>query len=141
MTAKFRVLLIPFVCIGASLAPGELVSRSAQAQSSACTAYEAPNFRGASWGLPASGRAAKSKGNNRISSFRIVRGCHVVAYAAANFQGPRRRFEGDVATLSETWNNEITSWRCDCGGSTENRPRPQPRPEPRPKLGPPVIID
>jgi hypothetical protein len=139
MMTSFRVTFIPLCLIAASLAMSELGLRSAQAQDFACTAYDGPNYRGESWGLPAGGGAGRSKLNNRISSFRIVRGCYVVAFTAADYQGDSRRFEGNVPRLAVSWNNEVTSWQCNCGSGV--RPRPRPQAQARPQKRPPQIID
>jgi hypothetical protein len=114
MRTKPNRRLVAIVLIGSALGPIGLDLRAAQAQAWACTAYEHANFGGSSRGLPAGGRASRSGIDNKISSFRIVRGCHVDAFEHGNFQGPSSRWTGDVPFVGRNWNDLITSWKCEC---------------------------
>ena len=100
--------------IGAVLVMAGLDMRAAQA-ADACTAYEHRDFRGKSFGLGADGEATKSHIANKISSFKMVRGCHVEAYTDNNFRGAHHKWKQDVAFVGSDWNDAISSWKCLCG--------------------------
>ena len=101
------------VLAGSVLGLVGLTATTAQAQN-ACTAYEHANFKGKGFGVAANGSAANSKLNNSISSFKMVRGCHVVAYSEVNFKGPSVTWTKDVAFVGKQWNDVISSYQCIC---------------------------
>jgi hypothetical protein len=86
---------------------------AAQAQW-ACTAFEHANFKGKSFGVAVNGSVNNSKLNNNISSFKMVRGCQVIAYTETNFRGPSARWTKDVAFVGPRWNDVISSYQCVC---------------------------
>jgi hypothetical protein len=100
--------------IGAVLCVAGVDIRAAQA-ADACTAYEHRDFAGKGFGLGADESARKSHIANKISSFKMVRGCHVEAYTDDNFRGAHHRWRHDVAFVGPDWNDAISSWKCLCG--------------------------
>jgi hypothetical protein len=86
----------------------------AQAQEFACTAYVDRDFRGAGKGLNPGQSSSQTRINDKISSFRIVRGCRVVAYEHAEFRGPSAQWTQSVPYVGDNWNDLISSWRCLC---------------------------
>lgn len=85
----------------------------AQAQQ-ACTAYMEPNFKGPSWGLGTNKNVANSKISNKISAFKMVSGCRIIAYSEPNFRGPSVTFVRSVPYVGKQWDNVISSYRCIC---------------------------
>lgn len=88
-------------------------SAAAHAQQ-ACTAYTEANFKGAGMGLGTNKNVADSKLSNKITSFRVVSGCRVIAYSERNFQGPSVTFAKSVPYVGKQWDNVISSYRCVC---------------------------
>jgi len=91
-----------------------LAAPAAQAQGWACLADAHPNFTGISKGLAANGSSTRSDLNDKISSFKIVQGCRVIAYENVGFKGPNSVWPGNVSYVSDNWNNLISSWKCMC---------------------------
>jgi hypothetical protein len=100
--------------IGAVLGVAGLDTRAAQA-AGACTAYEDRDFGGKAFDLAADGVARKSHIANKISSFKMVRGCHVDAYTDDDFKGAKHRWSQDIRFVGRDWNDAISSWKCICG--------------------------
>lgn len=115
MRSKTTRMTVAVALFGSAVALMGLYPRAAQAQSHACTAYEHRDYKGKAFGLAADGSVGKSHIANRISSFKMVRGCHVVAYEHDNFKGPNARWSRDVAFIGDNWNDLISSWKCVCG--------------------------
>ena len=110
MRTKLTHRLVALVLAGSGLG---LAVSAAQAEW-ACTAYEHRDYGGASRGLAANHRSGQTQMNDKISSFKIVQGCRVVAYEHANFSGPNAVWRGDVPFIGANWNDLISSWECKC---------------------------
>jgi syncollin len=89
--------------------------RPAQAQAEACTAYEHANFGGRARTLPGNGSVRSSALSDKISSFKMIRGCHVEAFENANFKGASARWDRNISFVGSNWNDIISSWKCVCG--------------------------
>jgi len=116
MRTNLSQRLVAIALVGSTLGLIGLDVRAAQAQEWACTAYEHANYGGASEGLSAGGSTHMTRMNDKISSFKIVRGCHVDAYEDRDFKGASSRWSGDVSFVGENWNDKISSWTCMCAG-------------------------
>jgi hypothetical protein len=112
MRTRLGRQLMSFALVGTAVVG--LGVTTARVEEFACTAFVDANYRGASWGLSANGQASRTHADNKISSFKIVRGCHVDAYEHVNFQGPSSKWTGDVPFVGPNWNDLISSWKCVC---------------------------
>lgn len=106
--------LIALALVSSTLGLIGLGMRAAQAQAWPCTAFEHANYGGQWRGLGAGGRTRMTGMNDKISSFRIARGCHVEVYEHRDFQGPSARLQGDVPFVGQNWNDLVSSWACVC---------------------------
>jgi hypothetical protein len=114
MLAKLTQRLAALALVGSALALPGFVMSQAQAQTWACTAYEHRDYGGAWRGLAANGRTNRSKLGDKISSFRMVTGCRVIAYEHVDFKGPNAQWRTDVPYVGDSWNDLISSWECKC---------------------------
>lgn len=80
----------------------------------ACSAYPEANFKGPGMGLGTNKSVANSKLGNKITSFKIVSGCRVIAYSEPNFRGPSVTFAKSMPYVGKQWDNVISSYRCVC---------------------------
>ena len=88
----------------------------ARAVAAPCEVFEDKNFAGQSviiernQSLPRLGAL-----NDHVSSIKIAPQCLMVAYADEEYHGTTTTFgPGEYATLSEGWDNEISSLHCNC---------------------------
>jgi hypothetical protein len=88
----------------------------ARAVAAPCEVFEHKNFAGQSvviernQSLPRLGAL-----NDRVSSIKIAPQCLMVAYADEEYRGTTTTFgPGEYATLSDGWDNEISSLHCNC---------------------------
>jgi hypothetical protein len=49
-----------------------------------------------------------------ISSFKIARGCVVIAYRHRDYNGEMKIFAGSNRYVGDQWNDKISSWKCEC---------------------------
>jgi len=121
MRSKLGQRLMAVTLIGSTLGLIGLDVRAAQAQANACAGYEHANYGGAARSLQANGSVRKSQIADKISSFKMIQGCHVEAFENDNFMGASARWDRDVAFIGRNWNDIISSWKCVC---SSNRPVP-----------------
>jgi hypothetical protein len=112
MWTKLNQRLVAFVLVSSALAGVDV--RAAQAQGAACTAYEHRDYKGVAKTLNPNQSANRSGISDKISSFRIIMGCRVVAYENENFRGPNAQWSQSVPYVGDNWNDLISSWRCLC---------------------------
>ena len=86
-----------------------------------CIAYQHRDYKGASMTITInSGRGSHgykyvgSDWNDKISGFRIAKGCHVKAWQHRDFKGESTTFSGNVRYTGDLWNDQISSWMCYC---------------------------
>ncbi len=122
-TAKIVNSVMAIAMAGSILATAALPARAAGEREQGgppkpvqCIAYQHRDFKGAKMTQYA-GQGWKYVGsawNDKISSFKIADGCHVVAYHHRDFRGDSTTFRGYVKYTGDLWNDQISSWKCVC---------------------------
>jgi hypothetical protein len=91
-----------------------ICSNAATAQRG-CIAYEHSDFRGRSQALGPN-RIFNYVGdamNDKISSFRVAPGCHVIVWEHRDKGGASERFD-ECQYIGDEWNDDISCWSCVC---------------------------
>ena len=111
------VLAVPMVSVvfSPSTWAGEAACGSAETAATGCMAYEHRDFDGRRQDL---GRNRHfpyvgDRMNDKISSFRVSRGCRVRVWEHRNKGGASTTF-GECQYIGDAWNDDISSWSCIC---------------------------
>jgi hypothetical protein len=82
---------------------------------SGCIAYEHADFGGKSQHLGPNRKFdyVGDAMNDKISSFRVAPGCHIVVWEMRNQGGVSERFN-ECQYVGDEWNDDVSSWSCRC---------------------------
>ena len=113
MCSKLNQRLVAFALVSLTFGLLDLTVPAAQAQSAACTAFADADFRGKDLPSP-SGKDYNDTKNEKISSFKILQNCRVVAYDRPQFQGASVTWNSSLRLVGADWKDRISSWKCLC---------------------------
>lgn len=94
---------------------GEAACSNAETAATGCMAYEHRDFDGRRQDLGRNRHFSYvgDRMNDKISSFRVSRGCHVVVWEHRNKGGVSTGFD-ECQYIGDDWNDSISSWSCIC---------------------------
>jgi len=95
---------------------GAICSSSESANTGGCVAYEHIDFSGMRQDLGPDRiyNYVGDRMNDKISSFRVSRGCRIIAWDHRDRGGTSQEF-GECQYIGDDWNDRISSWQCECG--------------------------